>query len=66
MSFLGQSTDRYSSTPLRDPEDDTLRLECGVFGVFGVRDAAAIPQDRHVDPERLRQMCAAALGQVLD
>src|SRR3954466_13853317 len=42
MTFLGQSTDRYSSTSWRDPEDDTLRLECGVFGVFGVRDAAAI------------------------
>jgi amidophosphoribosyltransferase len=42
MTFMGQSTDRYSSMPWRDPEDDTLRLECGVFGVFGTRDAAAI------------------------
>ena len=42
MTFLGQSTDRYSSAPWRDPEDDTLRLECGVFGVFGAREAAAI------------------------
>ncbi|MBS0297626.1 MAG: amidophosphoribosyltransferase [Proteobacteria bacterium] len=28
--------------PPRDPEDDQLRLECGVFGVFGVRDASAV------------------------
>lgn len=26
----------------RDPDDDSLRLECGVFGVFGVPDAAAV------------------------
>ena len=26
----------------RDPQDDKLRLECGVFGVFGVEDAAGI------------------------
>ena len=26
--------------PIRDPDDDTLRLECGVFGVFGTQDAA--------------------------
>jgi amidophosphoribosyltransferase len=28
--------------PLRDPDDDAPRLECGVFGVYGVEDAAAI------------------------
>ena len=28
--------------PPRDPDDDTLRLECGVFGVFGVRDASTV------------------------
>ncbi|HEX8232684.1 MAG TPA: amidophosphoribosyltransferase [Caulobacteraceae bacterium] len=26
----------------RDPDDDQLRLECGVFGVFDVPDAAAV------------------------
>ena len=28
--------------PARHPDDDQLRLECGVFGVFGVRDASAV------------------------
>ncbi|MES2034511.1 MAG: amidophosphoribosyltransferase, partial [Pseudomonadota bacterium] len=41
MTILGQTSDRYAPPP-RDPEDDTLRLECGVFGAFGVRDAAAV------------------------
>jgi len=27
---------------LRDPDDDRPRLECGVFGVWGVKDAAAV------------------------
>ena len=31
-----------ASVPARDPDDDRPRLECGVFGVFGVRDASAI------------------------
>ncbi|MBN9318272.1 MAG: amidophosphoribosyltransferase [Caulobacterales bacterium 68-7] len=26
----------------RDPDDDQLRLECGVFGVFGIPDAAGV------------------------
>lgn len=38
--------------------------------VFGepndhIRDAAAIPRDRQLDPERLRQMCIAALEHIL-
>ena len=28
--------------PPRDPDDDTMRLECGVFGVWGIPDAAAV------------------------
>ena len=28
--------------PWRDPDDDRPRLECGVFGVFGVDEAAAV------------------------
>ena len=28
--------------PPRDPDDDTLRLECGVFGIWDAPDAAAI------------------------
>lgn len=61
MSFLGQSTDRYSSSPWRDPEDDTLRLECGVFGVFGVRDAAAIAAlGLHALQHRGQEACGIA------
>ena len=61
MTFLGQSTDRYSSTLWRDPEDDTLRLECGVFGVFGVRDAAAIAAlGLHALQHRGQEACGIA------
>lgn len=35
------TSDRQTA-PARDPDDDQLRLECGVFGVFDVRDAAAV------------------------
>jgi len=31
--------DRWSP---RDPDDDSPRLECGVFGVFDVEDASAV------------------------
>lgn len=39
-----------------------------VFGALNdpIRAAAAIPQDRNLDPERLRQMCLAVLNEVLD
>ena len=61
MSFMGQSTDRYSSAPWRDPEDDTLRLECGVFGVFGVRDAAAVAAlGLHALQHRGQEACGIA------
>jgi amidophosphoribosyltransferase len=61
MTFLGQSTDRYSSPVWRDPEDDTLRLECGVFGVYGVRDAAAITAlGLHALQHRGQEACGIA------
>ena len=61
MTFLGQSTDRYSSAPWRDPEDDTLRLECGVFGVFGAREAAAIAAlGLHALQHRGQEACVIA------
>ena len=28
--------------PPRDPDDDTPRLECGVFGVFDVPEASGL------------------------
>jgi amidophosphoribosyltransferase len=31
-----------SRNPSIDPDDDRLRLECGVYGAFGVPDAAAV------------------------
>src|SRR3954466_15697876 len=61
MTFLGQSTDRYSSSPVRDPEDDTLRLECGVFGVFDVEAAAAIAAlGLHALQHRGQEACGIA------
>ncbi|MDB5456551.1 MAG: amidophosphoribosyltransferase, partial [Caulobacter sp.] len=61
MTSIGQSTDRYSASPWRDPEDDTLRLECGVFGVYGVRDAAAITAlGLHALQHRGQEACGIA------
>ena len=39
-----------------------------IFGTVTdrIRDAAAIPQDRDLDPERMRAMCHAALGEILN
>ena len=47
------------------------RLERTPDDVFGItndriRDAARIPQDRDLDPERMRAMCLAALGEMLE
>jgi amidophosphoribosyltransferase len=61
MTSFGQSTDRFSSAPWRDPEDDTLRLECGVFGVYGVRDAAAVTAlGLHALQHRGQEACGIA------
>src|SRR3954465_10194735 len=61
MTSFGQSTDRFSSKPWRDPEDDTLRLECGVFGVYGVRDAAAVTAlGMHALQHRGQEACGIA------
>ena len=39
-----------------------------VFGKLNdtIRDAASIPQDRNLDPEQMRAMCHAALGEMLE
>lgn len=44
------------------------RIRNMVFGELNdrIRDAARIPQDRDVDPERMRAMCFAALGEILE
>ena len=36
------SSPQRAAYPERDPDDDSLRLECGVFGVWNVEDAAAV------------------------
>lgn len=61
MTRLGRTTDTYSHLVQRDPDDDTLRLECGVFGVFGVRDAAAIAAlGLHALQHRGQEACGIA------
>jgi amidophosphoribosyltransferase len=52
-----QAADRY----VRDPDDDTLRLECGVFGVWGVQDAAAVTAlGLHALQHRGQEACGIA------
>jgi len=61
MTVLGQTTDTYSHLAERDPEDDQLRLECGVFGVFDVRDAAAVAAlGLHALQHRGQEACGIA------
>lgn len=47
------------------------KLQQTIEAAFGelndeIRNAAAIPQDRDLDPERMRAMCLAALGEMLE
>ncbi len=48
--------------------EDVFRTRDRVFGVMNdpLRDAAQMPQDRALGPERMRAMCFAALGEMLD
>jgi amidophosphoribosyltransferase len=47
--------------PARDPDDDQLRLECGVFGVWGAPDAAAITAlGLHALQHRGQEACGIA------
>lgn len=45
-----------------------LRARHDVFGALNdrIRDAARIPQDRDLDPERMRAVCLEALGEILE
>ncbi|OYX02839.1 MAG: amidophosphoribosyltransferase, partial [Caulobacter vibrioides] len=46
---------------VRDPDDDSLRLECGVFGVFGVQEAAAVTAlGLHALQHRGQEACGIA------
>ncbi|MDC7682013.1 amidophosphoribosyltransferase [Asticcacaulis sp. BYS171W] len=40
--MLNSPTELSENFVSRDPDDDTLRLECGVFGIYGMDDAAAV------------------------
>ncbi|MGZ5983572.1 MAG: amidophosphoribosyltransferase [Caulobacteraceae bacterium] len=42
QSPLCQSRDTASFPPFRDADDDTLRLECGVFGLFNTTEASVV------------------------
>ncbi len=47
--------------PSRDPDDDTLRLECGVFGVFGITDASSlVALGLHALQHRGQEACGIA------
>jgi amidophosphoribosyltransferase len=49
------------SSPSRDPDDDTPRLECGVFGVFGIDGASAITAlGLHALQHRGQEACGIA------
>jgi len=50
-----------SDIPARDPDDDALRLECGVFGVWNAPDAAAITAlGLHALQHRGQEACGIA------
>ncbi|MDB5438216.1 MAG: amidophosphoribosyltransferase [Caulobacteraceae bacterium] len=58
---LGASSDVYSSPVWRDPDDDKPRLECGVFGVYGVDDASALTAlGLHALQHRGQEACGIA------
>ncbi|MDB5450424.1 MAG: amidophosphoribosyltransferase [Phenylobacterium sp.] len=57
---MTQALDRWSP-PMRDPDDDTPRLECGVFGVFDIDDAAAMTAlGLHALQHRGQEACGIA------
>lgn len=60
MSPKAMAFDRWSPPP-RDPDDDTPRLECGVFGVFDTEAAAAIAAlGLHALQHRGQEACGIA------
>jgi amidophosphoribosyltransferase len=57
---MTEAQDRWSP-PARDPDDDTPRLECGVFGVFGVEAAAGLTAlGLHALQHRGQEACGIA------
>ena len=56
-----QNRDFVHRIPSRDPDDDALRLECGIFGVFGVSDASAVTAlGLHALQHRGQEACGIA------
>ena len=54
-------SDRWRTLP-RDPDDDTPRLECGVFGVFDIEDASAVTAlGLHALQHRGQEACGIAV-----
>jgi amidophosphoribosyltransferase len=57
---MSQVFERYSA-PLRDPDDDTPRLECGVFGIYDVEEAAGLTAlGLHALQHRGQEACGIA------
>jgi amidophosphoribosyltransferase len=57
---MSQAHERWSPPP-RDPDDDTPRLECGVFGVFDVPEASGITAlGLHALQHRGQEACGIA------
>lgn len=57
---MTQVFERYSA-PLRDPDDDTPRLECGVFGIYDVEEAAGLTAlGLHALQHRGQEACGIA------
>jgi amidophosphoribosyltransferase len=57
---MTQVIDRWSPA-LRDPDDDTPRLECGVFGIYDVDEAAALTAlGLHALQHRGQEACGIA------
>src|SRR5437868_3929454 len=58
---MTEADERWTSRP-RDPDDDSLRLECGVFGVFNVPAAAALTAlGLHALQHRGQEACGIAV-----
>ncbi|CAN7333622.1 amidophosphoribosyltransferase [Phenylobacterium sp. LjRoot219] len=57
---MSQVFERYQA-PLRDPDDDTPRLECGVFGIYDVEEAAGLTAlGLHALQHRGQEACGIA------
>jgi len=58
---MTQASTAHPHAPWRDPDDDRPRLECGVFGVFGVAEASAVTAlGLHALQHRGQEACGIA------